>query len=481
MALRPIECQDKVFNYLIKSGLHTEYGKVHGFSDINNAESFRQIVPLSDYGDLHPYITRMMKGDPDVLWPGRITFFAKSSGTTTGRSKYIPVPIENLRKNHLGGTWDALALLYNKLPDIKVFAKKSLGIGGFIESNPEYPSARVGDISALMANDAPFVAKNFYLPSRQNREISDWETKLNAVAAECIGEDVVLFGGVPTWYLVLFEKMMKMARASNMSEIWPNAQAYFHGGVGFGPYLKQFQELFPNEDFVLQEAYNASEGMFAQQDRRENIGMLLLLDHFVYYEFIPWNSDESLKVINLKEVKLGQTYSLVISTNSGLWRYQIGDLVEFTSLKPYRIRVVGRTSQCINACGEELMLHNVESALEYSCGHLGVSVADFTIAPQFLDKEKKLRHIWVVEFKSSKPDLGKFASHLDNRLRELNSDYDAKRSGDLFLQELKIHSVEPNLFNDWLKQRGSLSGQSKVPRMTANMDLINQLLSISRI
>ena len=476
-----MDVQKGVLLELLKEASHTRYGQKYNFSDISSISDFQNKVPIVEYEDLFPHIKDMMAGQKSVLWPGIIRRYAKSSGTTTGRSKYIPVPDDFMKKNHLKGSWDAFALLYDKRPDVKVFASKNLGVGGSLEVPEGFPDAIAGDISALMVDDMPAIVRNFYVPSEDAALMEDWEKKLDLVAEECVKENIVLFGGVPTWNLVLFRKMLDLTGAKNMIEIWPNASAYFHGGVGFEPYREEFQTLFPKPDFLYQEAYNASEGMMAQQDRVDQSGMLLLVDHKIFYEFIPFHDfgSDSIKAITLEEVEVGEFYVIVISTAAGLWRYVVGDLIKFISIEPFRLEVVGRTKQYINAFGEELMIHNANHALGIACREHDAKAQEFCAAPQYPSDEKLAMHRWAIEFTRAPKNEMAFVKTLDQCLRNVNSDYDAKRTSDLFLQCLELNIVPEGTFDKWYKTRGKVNGQTKFPSLSNDDQYLKGILKMA--
>ena len=394
----PFKTQKVLLRSLLQKAAETEIGAKYGFGGIRKISEYRTRVPITSYEAIKADVTRMMHGAEDVLWPGQVNWFAKSSGTTSARSKFIPVPPENLKGAHHKSTWDALALLYEMMPDVPVFHRKSLIMGGSLSLFEHYPDTTYGDVSAIMLQHMPAVGRPFFTPDFETALMDDWEQKIDRMVRRCIPEDVGFFGGVPTWIIVLFKRILETTGKDNMLEVWPNLTGYTHGGVGFKPYRQTFEEFIPSTNFLYQEVYNASEGFFAAQDVIGGDDMLLLLDNGVFFEFLPLaelDSDTPM-AIPLKDVELHVPYGLVISTNAGLWRYMPGDTIQFTSLSPHRIQVIGRTQQFINAFGEEVMIDNTESALAGACEEFGALVSDYTVAPVFLDGKHKGHHQWVV-------------------------------------------------------------------------------------
>ncbi len=481
----PHHAQREVWSELMMLARHTEWGRTHGYSDIRTPESFARSVPIQDYERLKPYIHRMMHGAPDVLWPGRVRWFSKSSGTTSDKSKFIPVPRINLRKCHIMGSRDAMALFYHRRPDARIFAQSTMIMGGSIQPFQDAPGTFFGDVSAIMISHIPFFARPRLFPDVHTALLADWEEKLERLAlAGCKNRNVVMIAGVPTWTIVLFRRMLEITGAANMLEIWPDFQLYAHGGVSFSPYKSQFQAFFPSEKVEYQEVYNASEGYFSVQDTPDNEeGMLLLLQNGVYYEFLPaseWHKT-SPEAIPLEAVETGKNYALVISTNAGLWRYVPGDTVMFTSLRPYRIRVTGRTKQFVNAFGEEVMVDNTDMALAATCATTGASVVDYTVAPLFFQGNHKGGHEWLIEFEEPPADLEHFNVLLDVNLQRLNSDYEAKRYRDIALERLIIRPLPRGTFHRWLRHKGKLGGQHKVPRLANHRDYVDEILGILEI
>ncbi len=471
----PYELQNEVFVSLISSLKETEYGKEHHADQIRNLIDFKKNIPLTEYEYLFPYIDRMMKGEENILWPGKVVWFAKSSGTTNDKSKFIPITDEVLFDNHVAASWDAMSILYSNRPDARIFDGKNLIMGGSLVTVNDH--LIIGDVSAILLNRMPIVGRPFYTPDFETALLPDWEVKIEKMAHQCIKEDVVMFAGVPTWTIVLFNRILEITGKENIRQVWPNIKTYFHGGVGFEPYVNQFKTYLPGDDIEYYEVYNASEGYFAVQDRLHQKGMLLLLDNDIYYEFIPIESlhDSEPETLALHEVELGKDYCLVISTSSGLWRYKPGDIVQFTDTAPYRVMVSGRTKHFINVFGEEVMVHNTDKALFQTCKELNAEVADYTVAPVFMEKKEKGGHQWLIEFKRTPEDLPTFEKLLDHNLRCVNSDYAAKRHKDMALQQLSILSAPKGSFQMWLKSKGKLGGQSKIPRLSNDRKYIEEL------
>lgn len=464
---------------IIDRAKYTEFGKAHGFDRIRHAKAFARQVPVHDYDALQPDIQRMMYGAQDILWPGQISWYAKSSGTTRDKSKFIPVSHENLKECHIKSSWDSVALLYDRRPDMQIFSEKNLVMGGSLSTFEPYPETTYGDVSAIMVHHMPLVGRPFYSPDFETALLANWDEKIERMAQICSQENITSFGGVPTWTIVLFRRILEITGKSNMLEVWPEVKAYLHGGVGFEPYRKQFKEFIPTDQFVYQEIYNASEGFFACQDRSDP-DMLLLLENGMYFEFIPeseWDN-ENPEAIPLWEVELGQQYGLVVTNNSGLWRYTPGDTIKFTSLHPYRIQITGRMAQFINAFGEEVMVANTDQAIAKTCADCNAVIRDYTVAPVYFEGANKAKHQWIVEFEQPPHCLDSFASSLDLHLQNLNSDYEAKRFQDMALENLEIIDAPFGTFDRWLDSKGKLGGQHKVPRLSNHRKVVDEVLSI---
>lgn len=472
---RPIDLQKQVLKNLLEKGESTEYGNLYQLSNLMTAEAFSNNVPIVKYEDIYTYIERMMNGEKNILWPSQIKSYAKSSGTTNDRSKYIPMSKEIHYKNHVASSWDTMSIVYNEDPRCKIFQEKSLIMGGATE---DFNGVEIGDVSAILLNKMHWAGRPFFTPDFSIATHPDWEEKIEKMAIQCTNENVVMLGGVPTWTLLLCHKILEITGMKDILEVWPNLKYYMHGGVGMNPYYKQFEELFPSQNFKYFETYNASEGYFAISDYSKSEGMLLLLNNNIYYEFIKMSdfNYENRNAITLENVELGVNYAMVITTSAGLWRYIIGDTIMFTSLAPYRIIVTGRTKQYINVFGEEVMVTNTEKALKNVCDKLNVKVKDYTIAPVYINKGSKGGHKWYIEFIENPADLKAFELVLDNELRLINSDYDAKRMNDMAMANLKIEKLPRGSFDKWMKSRGKFGGQNKVPRLCNTNKYVDQLL-----
>jgi hypothetical protein len=476
----PHRIQNAQFQELLLFAADTEWGKSHFFNDVQSPEDFRQAVELTDYEDLKPFISRMMLGERDVLWPGKVDLYSKSSGTTNDKSKFIPISPQNLYKCHMRGSWDTMTLYYHNRPQASQFADKSMLMGGSLSSFEAHPATTVGDVSAIMIQHMPWVARPFFIPDFETALLSNWEEKLEKLAQAGAKEpNVVMIGGVPTWTVVLFRRILEITGKSNMLEVWPKFQVYTHGGVSFTPYRHQFQAFFPSDTVDYQEIYNASEGFFAVQDNLDEEGLLLLLNNGIYYEFIPmseWGQNNP-KAISLAEVEAGKNYALVISTNSGLWRYLPGDTVIFTSVNPYRIKVSGRTKQFVNAFGEEVMVDNTDKALAETCLLTGAEVREYTVAPVYFQGSAQGGHQWIIEFVIAPADIEAFTRLLDLNLQRINSDYEAKRFRNLAMLPLRVEVVPGGTFHNWLRTKGKLGGQHKVPRLSNHRNFIEEILA----
>jgi hypothetical protein len=479
----PVQVQEEIFWELIEAGRKTAFGKEFGFSSIKSYQDFARQVPILDYDGIKPYIDRVMKGEQFVLWNTEIEWFSKSSGTTSSRSKYIPVSEESLEECHYKGGKDMVSIYVNNFPDSRLFAGKNLTIGGTLEKNPLNPegTAKAGDISAVIMQNLPIWAQIVRTPSLETALMSEWEAKIEKMARETMDENVVSIAGVPTWTVVLMKRILEIKGANNILEVWPNLEVFFHGAVAFGPYRSLFKELIPSDKMRYMETYNASEGFFGIQDRPESDELLLLLDYGIFYEFIPmeeWENENPI-VVPLQDVEVGKNYAILISTNGGLWRYKIGDTIKFTSTYPYRFRISGRTKHFINAFGEEVIVENAEKAIAYAAENTEATILNFTAAPVYFDQSgAKGAHEWIVEFKTHPNNEEKFKELLDSQLRSINSDYDAKRHKGLALTEPIIHIAQAGLFESWLRKKGKLGGQNKVPRLANNREYLDELLPL---
>jgi hypothetical protein len=472
----PNEVQEELLINLIRSTENTIIGKQYSFNSIKSYDAFQERVPISNYEDLEPLIERTRKGEQNVFWNEPIKWFAKSSGTTNAKSKFIPVSNAALENCHYKGSKDLLCLYLNNNEESQLFTGKSLRLGGskqLYEDNNTF----FGDLSAILIDNMPFWAEFSSTPSNKTSLMSEWETKLLAIVNETKIENVTSFAGVPSWMLVLLNKVLEETGKTNLFEIWPNLEVYFHGGVSFDPYREQYKNILPKQDFKYYEIYNASEGFFAIQDLNHSNDLLLMLDYGIFYEFIPMDTfgTPSQKIIRLAEVEMNKNYAIVITTNSGLWRYLIGDTVRFTSLSPYRIRVTGRTKHHINVFGEELMVENTDMAIAKTCKQTNSEILDYTVAPIFMNGKEKGSHEWIIEFRKKPENIELFAKLLDENIQGLNSDYEAKRYNNMTLNQLTLNVARENLFYDWLKKQDKLGGQHKIPRLSNKRDYVEEL------
>ena len=473
----PIDVQEELLKGLINKAKHTEIGNQYDFNSIKTYTDFAERIPITTYEDNESNYERARKGESNIFWPTPIKWFAKSSGTTNAKSKFLPVSNESLEDCHYAASKDLLCLYLNNNPDSELFLGKSLRLGGSKELYKENGTV-FGDLSAILIDNMPFWAEFSSTPSNEVSLMPDWETKMQAIVDETINENVTSLLGVPSWVLVLLNQVLETTGRNNLFEIWPNLEVYFHGGVSFDPYLEQYKKLLPKNNFLYYETYNASEGFFAIQDRNNRKELLLMLDYGIFYEFIPMDTYDSPKeiVIPLSDVKLGKNYAIVITTNAGLWRYKIGDTIRFTSINPFRIKVTGRTKHHINVFGEELIIENAEAALRKAAKLTHSEIVDYTAGPIFMEGKEKGAHEWIIEFKKQPDDSATFNKLLDAFLQESNSDYEAKRYNNTTLKPPKIHSARKDLFKDWLKQNDKLGGQHKIPRLSNSREFLEKLL-----
>lgn len=477
----PAEVQEEVLHQLISMAKDTEIGKKHGFESITNYETFAQRVPIVSYEQTEPLIERTRRGEQNIFWPTAIKWFAKSSGTTNARSKFIPVSSEALEDCHYKSGKDLLCLYLNNNENSQLFTGKSLRLGGskeLYEDNGTF----FGDLSAILIDNMPFWAELSSTPSSRVSLMSEWETKMGAIIKESVEENVTSLAGVPSWMLVLLNSVLEETGRDHLFQVWENLEVYFHGGVSFNPYKDQYQKLLPRKNFNYYEIYNASEGFFAIQDRNNSDDLLLMLDYGIFYEFIPMDTygTAEQRAIPLWQVETNKNYAIVITTNAGLWRYKIGDTLRFTSLDPYRVKVTGRTKHHINAFGEELIIENAEEALRNICKKTGAEIMDYTAAPIFMSGKEKGAHEWIIEFRKAPDELSYFTEFLDNALKSLNSDYEAKRYNNMTLKMPKVHVARENLFYDWLKSKNKLGGQHKIPRLSNDRGYIDELLQMNK-
>ena len=478
---QPDVVQYQLFEQLINASKHTEIGKKYDFASIRSYEEFAQRVPIFSYEEFAPYIERARKGENNIFWPEPIKWFAKSSGTTNAKSKFIPVSKHALEDCHFKAGKDMLSLYLNNNENAKLFTGKSFRLGGskeLYEQNNTY----FGDLSAILIDNLPFWAEFSSTPGNKVSLMSEWESKMKAIVEETKNVNVTSLAGVPSWMLVTLNRIAEDTGAGHLLDLWPNAEVYFHGGVSFEPYRSQYKKLFPSDSFNYLEIYNASEGFFALQDQNNSDELLLMLDYGIFYEFIPMDvfGTDRQNAIPLSEVEMGKNYAMVITTNSGLWRYLIGDTVRFTSTTPYRIKITGRTKHYINVFGEELMIENADTALAKTAKNFGVEIVDYTVAPIFMEEKEKGAHEWIIEFKNPPNDLSVFAQELDLTLQKINSDYEAKRYNNMTLNQLKLNSAKKNLFFNWLEKQGKLGGQNKIPRLSNDRMYVEQLLKLNQ-
>ncbi len=476
------QIQREVLKRLIGTASATEWGIRHSYSAIANYEQFAQSVAVQDYESLKGYIDRMRHGEKDVLWKGGCKWFAKSSGTTNDKSKFIPVTPRGLRNIHYRGATDVVAQYVVNNPSSRIFSGKSLILGGSHAPNYNLPGTLVGDLSAILIENCPSLINKFRVPGKDIALLSDFEEKMDRIATLTSGMNITNISGVPSWMMAVLKHMLDITGKEYIDELWPNLEVFFHGGVAFSSYREQYRHLIRNPKMQYMETYNASEGFFAIQNDPSDQAMLLMIDYDVFYEFIPFEELNSPNptVLPLWEVEVGKNYAMLISTSCGLWRYMLGDTVRFTSKEPYKIVISGRTKHFINAFGEELIIDNAEKGLLKACSATGARILDYTAAPVFMDENAKCRHQWLIEF-SKKPDsVERFAEILDNELQQINSDYEAKRYKNKTMQQLEVVVAREGLFNDWLKGKGKLGGQHKVPRLSNNRQHIDELLLMNK-
>jgi len=481
MMMNPVSAQREVLQNLVTSAQYTEFGRRHGFPELFSIKAFKQAVPIQEYEDLRPWVERIMQGEQQLLWNTPVHWFAKSSGTTSDRSKFIPVSDESLEDTHFKAAKDVLTLYYHFNPESDLLTGKGLIIGGSHTIHHYNEETHYGDLSAVLMQNTPFYGQWIRTPELSIALMDEWESKIEMLAQNTIQEDVTSISGVPTWTMVLFKCILERTGKSCIKEVWPNLELYMHGGVSFIPYREQFARLV-GADIHCLEMYNASEGFFAAQDKPGEDGMLLFTDHGIFMEFMPVEEygKPNPQTVGLEKVVLGKNYALVISTNGGLWRYLLGDTIRFTTLYPFRIRVVGRLKHYINAFGEELIVDNSDRAIALASVRTGAVVRDYTVAPIYFSEHGNGGHEWLVEFEVAPASLDEFTSELDRVLQTLNSDYEAKRYRDIALRPPLLHAASEGLFSDWLKSKGKLGGQHKVPRLSNDRKYMDELLPLSQ-
>ena len=472
--------QEQQLQYLLRKAEKTEWGRKYDYRSIRHYTTFAERVPLNSYDHLKPLIERMMQGEPNLLWPGGVRWFAKSSGTTNDKSKFIPVTPEILHHGHYRGGCDSVALYLRNYPESHFFAHKGLILGGSHAPSPLNASVHCGDLSAVLLQNLSPLVELIRVPRKRIILMDKWEQKIQAIVEEVIHKDVNSLSGVPSWMLVLIQAVLERTGCRYLTEVWPHLEVFFHGGVSFAPYREQYRALIPSDRMHYEETYNASEGFFGIQDDPSDPSLLLMLDYSIFYEFIPLSEldREHPTVLPLHQVKVGTCYAMVITTAGGLWRYLIGDTVCFTSVRPYKFIITGRTRHYINAFGEELMVHNADRALAETCRQTGAKVREYTAAPLFLLDRAKGRHQWLIEFEQMPDSVERFAALLDQSLQAVNSDYEAKRYQEISLQPLEVIVARPGLFYDWLARRGKLGGQHKIPRLANDRKLFEELLAL---
>lgn len=477
----PAEVQNEVFEHLVSRAQKTAFGRKFNFKNIDSYEAFKKEVPLQEYSDLKPWVDRVMEGEQELLWPSETKWFAKSSGTTSSRSKLIPVTKESLEGCHYKGGKDLLALYYDNHPNRKLYKGKHLIIGGSAEVNYLTTDSYFGDLSAIIVKNLPWWAEIRRTPAKQIALMSEWEDKIEKMAHSTIHEDVYILAGVPSWTMVLANRILEITGKNNLKEVWPNLELFMHGGVNFTPYKEEFERLIPDPKMNYVETYNASEGFFGIQDQVNSDEMLLMLDYGIFFEFIPMSSFDgvnSKEAYKIDDVEEGVNYALVISTNGGLWRYILGDTIRFTSVEPYRFKITGRTKSFINAFGEELIVENAEIAIAHAAKLTNAQIREFTVCPIYMEANGEGAHEWIIEFMKYPDEMDRFTLLLDEKLRELNSDYDAKRYHDLLLKMPVVKPVEHGIFDLWLRSLGKLGGQNKIPRLSNDRKIVEQILQL---
>lgn len=477
----PMEVQNELLMRLIKSAQHTEWGIKYDYKNISSVSEYKSRFPIQRYEDVLPYVKRMQSGRQNLLWANEIRWYAKSSGTTSGKSKYIPISFESLEECHFKGGKDLLALYFDENPDTEVYRGKTLVVGGSKTDIKDGDGSYSGDLSAIIMDNLPIWVEMRRTPSLEIALLDDWEDKLDKMAQLTIPEDVRVLSGVPSWTLVLLKRILELTGKKDIREVWPNIELFMHGGVNFAPYKQQFDHLISGNMNYL-ESYNASEGYFGIQEKLDSDSLLLMLDYGIYYEFVPsgeWDKDDP-KTLSLEEVEIGVQYAIVITTNGGLWRYMIGDTIVFTSLKPFRIKVSGRTKHFINAFGEELIIDNAERAMERAVKETNAVINEYTAGPVYMSDDETGGHEWLIEFENEPSSLEKFGEVLDDELKNLNSDYEAKRTNDFTLKPPVLKVLPKGVFHKWLKQNGKLGGQHKIPRLSNSRLFIEELNEINQ-
>ncbi len=479
----PVETQQETLYRLLAKSASTEWGKKYSYSSIKSIPEYQQRFPVQTYEDIIPYVERLRKGESNLLWPGEIKWFAKSSGTTASKSKFIPMSREALEECHYRAAKDILAIYAMLNPETRIFSGKSLTLGGSHRMNQFNNDSLYGDLSAILIENAPFWVEIIRTPKQKIALLEDFEKKLDLITRSCVNENVTNISGVPSWYLVLIKQILAYTGKSNLLDVWPNLEVFFHGGISFTPYREQYRKLIVGDQMKYMETYNASEGFFGIQDDLTKNDMLLMLNYGIFFEFIPADKINSASppVYTIADVEKDVNYAIIISTNGGLWRYMMGDTIRFTSLSPHRFRITGRTKHHINVFGEELIVDNADKALEEACRATGAIIAEYSAGPVFMSATTKGSHEWIIEFEKQPDDLKLFTEILDNSLKAVNSDYEAKRHKDLNLVMPSVKTVPAGTFNKWMKAKNKLGGQNKVPRLSNTREYIEDLYSIAGI
>ncbi|MDE3212709.1 MAG: GH3 auxin-responsive promoter family protein [Bacteroidota bacterium] len=477
----PVTAQRNVLQDLVTQAQYTEFGRRHSFSKLFTVKDFKKKVPIHEYEDVKPYIARMMNGEENVLWNTPINWFAKSSGTTSDKSKFIPISEESLNENHFKGSKDVLTNYYNNFPKSDLLTGKSLVVGGSHQVNSFNEAVQYGDLSAVLMQNTPFYGNWIRTPDLKIALLDEWESKIEKLAHNTIHENVTSLAGVPTWTIILIKRILEESGKATLKEVWPNLELYIHGGVSFTPYREQMQKLIGSPINYL-EMYNASEGFFAAQYLPDDDGMLLFADHGIFYEFMPVENygKPSPQTFGLSQVTLNRNYALVISTNGGLWRYLVGDTIQFTCLRPFKIKVTGRLKHYMNAFGEEVIVDNADKAIAMASEKTRSVVSDYTAAPVYFSETENGAHEWLIEFDHAPMDREAFSEALDSALKSVNSDYEAKRHKNIALGRPVVHFLEPGTFRQWLKKKGKLGGQHKIPRLSNERSILEEILQLSR-
>lgn len=475
------ELQERVLQRLLRKAANTEWGRKYDYASIHSYEEFSRRLPIQTYEEVKPYVERLRAGEQNLLWPSEIRWFAKSSGTTNDKSKFLPVSRESLNDTHYRGGQDAAAIYFHQNPESRFFSGKGLILGGSHSPNLNTNHSLVGDLSAILIENIHPLVNYIRVPSKQIALMEHFEPKMEAIANSTLNANITNLSGVPSWMLVLIKHILEKTGKQSLDEVWPNLEVFFHGGVAFTPYREQYKEVIRSSRMHYVETYNASEGYFGTQTDPADPALLLMIDYGIFYEFIPLEDigKENPRICCLADVEVGKNYAMVISTSAGLWRYMIGDTVKFTNKHPHKFVITGRTKHFINAFGEELIVDNAEKGLAKACAATGARVTDYSAAPVFMDEHAKCRHQWLIEFAQMPDDLTKFARILDDTLKEVNSDYEAKRQNDLALQPLEVIVARPNLFHDWLDHKGKLGGQHKIPRLSNTREYIEEMLKLN--